>query len=61
MLEKNVCDSLIKTLLNIKETTKDDVNSRLDMIEMTIHITRLCSFLNSICSKVIDPQKLDEF
>ena len=147
-VEKNVCDSLIGTLLNIKGKTKDGVNARLDLIEMKIReelapkevgrhtylppacytlskkertsfceclksvkvpqgyssnikslvsmqdlklvglkshdchvlmqqllpvairgilpknvrntITRLCTFFNSICSKVIDPQKLDE-
>ncbi|XP_068466379.1 uncharacterized protein [Phaseolus vulgaris] len=147
-VEKNVCDSLIGTLLNIKGKTKDGVNARLDLIEMNIReelaprevgkrtylpaacytlskkektsfyeclkgvkvpqgyssnvkslvsmndlkliglkshdchvlmqqllpvairgilpknvrhtITRLCSFFNSICSKEIDSQKLDE-
>lgn len=33
---KNMYDSLIGTLLNIKGKTKDDINSRLDMIEMNI-------------------------
>ena len=33
-VEKNVCDSLIGTLLNIKGKTKDGVNARLDLIEM---------------------------
>jgi len=35
-VEKNVCDSLIEKLLNIEGRTKDDVNARLDMIEMNI-------------------------
>ena len=35
-VEKNVCDSLIGTLLNIKRKTKDGVNAHLDMIEMNI-------------------------
>jgi len=35
-VEKNVCDSLIGTLLNINEKTKDDLNARLDFIEMNI-------------------------
>ena len=35
-VEKNVCDSLIGTLLNIKGKTKDGVNARLDLIEMNI-------------------------
>ena len=33
-VEKNVCDSVIGTLLNIKGKTKDDVNSRKDLVEM---------------------------
>jgi hypothetical protein len=147
-VEKNVCDSLIGTLLNIKGKTKDTENARLDMVEMGIReelapqstdtrtflppachtlsrkekksfcmclrsikvphgyssnvkslvsmkdlklvglkshdchvlmqqllpvairgilpkkvrdvLTRLCLFFNAICSKVIDPKKLDE-
>ncbi|KAG2371826.1 uncharacterized protein HKW66_Vig0239470 [Vigna angularis] len=147
-VEKNVCDSLIGTLLNIQGKTKDGVNARLDLVDMKIReelapreigkrtylppacytmskqekisfclclksikvpqgyssnikslvsmqdlklvglkshdchvlmqqllpvairgilpkkvrltITRLCSFFSSICSKVIDPTKLDE-
>jgi len=35
-VEKNVCDSLIGTLLNIQGKTKDGVNARLDLIEMKI-------------------------
>jgi len=35
-VEKNVYDSLIGTLLNIKGKTRDGVNARLDMIEMNI-------------------------
>ena len=35
-VEKNVCDSLIGTLLNIQGKTKDGVNARLDMLEMNI-------------------------
>ena len=35
-VEKNVCDSLIGTLLNIKGKTKDGVNARLDLVEMKI-------------------------
>ena len=35
-VEKNVCDSLIGTLLNIKGKTKDSLNARLDMAEMNI-------------------------
>ena len=35
-VEKNVCDSIIGTLLNIKGKTKDSLNARLDMVEMNI-------------------------
>ena len=35
-IEKNVCDSLIGTLLNIQGKTKDGVNACLDLIEMGI-------------------------
>ena len=35
-VEKNVCDSLIGTLLNIQGKTKDGVNGQLDLLEMNI-------------------------
>ena len=35
-IEKNVCDSLIGTLLNIKGKTKDGVNARADLQQMEI-------------------------
>ncbi|XP_078165505.1 uncharacterized protein LOC144560201 [Carex rostrata] len=35
-IEKNVCDSLIGTLLNIPRKTKDGINARKDMVEMKI-------------------------
>ena len=35
-VEKNVCDSLIGLLLNIKGKTKDGINARKDMVEMQI-------------------------
>jgi len=35
-VEKNVCDTLIGTLLNINGKTKDGLNARLDLIEMNI-------------------------
>jgi len=35
-VEKNVCDNLIGTLLNINEKMKDGLNARLDLIEMNI-------------------------
>ena len=33
-VEKNVCDSIIRTLLDIKGKTKDGLNSRNNMMEM---------------------------
>ena len=35
-VEKNVCDSLIGTLLNIKDKTKDDLNTHQDLVVMGI-------------------------
>ena len=37
-VEKNVCNSIIGTLLNIKGKTKDDVNSRKDLVEMGLRL-----------------------
>jgi len=36
-VEKNVCDSLIGTLLNIKGKTKDGLQYRQDLVNMGIH------------------------
>ena len=33
-IEKNVCESIIDTLLNIQGKTKDGLNSHLDFMEM---------------------------
>ncbi|CAM8986864.1 unnamed protein product [Rhodiola kirilowii] len=35
-VEKNICESLLGTLLNILGKTKDGVKARLDMVEMNI-------------------------
>ncbi|KAL9668326.1 hypothetical protein QQ045_002706 [Rhodiola kirilowii] len=35
-VEKNICDSLIGTLLNIPGKTKDGLKARLDMLDMNI-------------------------
>ena len=35
-VEKNVCDSLIGLLLNIRDKTKDGVNARRDLVDMNI-------------------------
>jgi len=37
-VEKNVCDSIIGTLLKIKGKTKDDINSRKDLVEMGLRL-----------------------
>ena len=33
-IEKNVCESIVGTLLNIQGKTKDGLNARLDLMEM---------------------------
>jgi len=35
-MEKNVCDSIIGTLLNIKGKTKDEINACKDLVEMGV-------------------------
>ncbi|KAL3650075.1 hypothetical protein CASFOL_006478 [Castilleja foliolosa] len=35
-IEKNICESLLGTLLNVRGKTKDGINARLDMVEMGI-------------------------
>ena len=35
-IKKNICDNVIRTLLNIKKKIKDNPNSRLDMERMGI-------------------------
>ncbi|CAM8902790.1 unnamed protein product [Rhodiola kirilowii] len=35
-VEKNICESLLGTLLNISGKTKDGVKARLDILEMNI-------------------------
>jgi len=37
-VEKNVCDSIIRTLLNIKGKTKDGINARKDLVEMGVRL-----------------------
>ena len=36
-IEKNVCDSIIETLLNRPSKTKDGVKCKLDLVKMGIH------------------------
>ncbi|XP_031108723.1 uncharacterized protein LOC116013215 [Ipomoea triloba] len=38
-VDRNVCDSLVGTLLDIKGKTKDGLNARLDLVEMCIRPT----------------------
>ena len=38
-IEKNVCESLISMLLNVKGKSKDSLSSRLDMVELGIRTT----------------------
>jgi len=40
-VEKNVCDSIIGTLLNIKGKTKDGINARKDLVEMDVYLELL--------------------
>ncbi|KAL3627015.1 hypothetical protein CASFOL_028378 [Castilleja foliolosa] len=35
-IEKNICESLLGTLLNVRGKTKDGINARLDMVDMGI-------------------------
>jgi len=37
-VEKNVCDSIIGTLLNIKGKTKDGINARKNLVEMGVQL-----------------------
>jgi len=37
-IEKNVCDSVLGILLNMKDKMKDGVNARLDMVDMGIGV-----------------------
>ena len=43
-IEKNICDNVIRTMLDIDGKTKDNINARLDLQEMRIrqelHIIR---------------------
>ncbi|XP_031111755.1 uncharacterized protein LOC116015719 [Ipomoea triloba] len=54
-VEKNVCDSIVGTLLDIKVAVRGILPKKLRYT-----IIRLCFFFNAICGKVIDPDKLDE-
>ena len=39
MLKKNIFDSVIGTIMNIKDKTKDSLSTRLDLKEMGIRYT----------------------
>ena len=38
-IEKNVCENLIGTILNVDRKNKDNLKSRLDLVDMGIHPT----------------------
>jgi len=62
-LEKNVCDNLIGTLLNIKGNTKDGVNAHLDLIEINIREELAprevgkCTYLPAACYTLSKKEK----
>ena len=35
-IEKNICDNIMGTIMNVKEKTKDTIKTRLDLQEMNI-------------------------
>ena len=35
-IEKNICDSIIGTLLNIPGKNKDSISARMDLVDMSI-------------------------
>ncbi|CAM8999899.1 unnamed protein product [Rhodiola kirilowii] len=62
-VEKNICDSLIGTLLNIPGKTKDGLKARLDMLEINIR-TKLapqtegnCTYLPPSCTTLSKNEK----
>ncbi|KAL6289116.1 hypothetical protein ACE6H2_006626 [Prunus campanulata] len=74
-IKKNVCDSIIGTLLEIPGKNKDGIAARLDLLNQQLlpvairsvlekparyAITRLCFFFNAICAKTVDVSKLDK-
>ena len=62
-VKKNVCDSLIGALLNIKDKTKDGVNVRLNLIEMniqeelTLREVGKCTYLPATCYTLSKKEK----
>jgi len=64
-IEKNVCDSIISTLLNIPDKTKDGVKDRKNLAEMGIH-RQLApeqkgqnTYLPSACNTFSRKEKID--
>ena len=41
-VEKNVCDNIMGTLLNIEGKTKDTNKARLDLADMEIRVLQIC-------------------
>jgi len=37
-IEKNVCDNIIETLMNVEKKTKDNMNSWFDLVHMGIRV-----------------------
>ncbi|KAL5831837.1 hypothetical protein ACOSQ4_017191 [Xanthoceras sorbifolium] len=72
-IEKNICESLLGTLLNINGKTKDGSHDCHVMMQQLLSVAirgllprgpriaifRLCSFFNDICQRVLDKSKLD--
>jgi len=62
-VEKNVCDSLIKTLINIKGKVEDVVNAHLNLIEMNIWEELApwevgkCTYLPAVCYTLSKKEK----
>ena len=62
-VEKNVCDNLIGTLLNINRKTNDGLNARLDLIKMNIRgkltliLMGKCTYLPATCYTMSKDEK----
>ena len=65
-IEKNVCDNLVGTLLNIEEKTKDTTNARLDLqylkIRKNLHLVEVGNRLvKSYASYILTSRERIEF
>ncbi|XP_075486375.1 uncharacterized protein LOC142525980 [Primulina tabacum] len=69
-VEKNVCENIIGTLLNLKKKFKDGVNARKDLEELALRdllpkgprnaIFLLGAFYNELCQRVLDRNRLEQ-